>query len=325
MKVLLFSDLHIGLNENREVWKDLPILVFNHIHDVVLKQDIKEIFFLGDFFHSRREINSKSINTGIKGIETLNSLNIPVHLICGNHDSYFKNTLEINSLNIFREFKNIKVYDKEEKLSNDISICPYSCSYTSLDSRFLFGHFDIKDFKLNYISESKGGEDPKNFKEYERVFSGHYHHYQEKDNICFVGSPYPQDFGDIGSTKRGYIILDVESGEYTHYSIKESPKFFKVDYPELDRDIIKGNMIKACFNGNISENEIEKFLESISLLEPLEISTDFSNINIEEVQNDEEININLDEKELIFSYLDKINLPDHINKDFCKKVIQSLI
>lgn len=44
------------------------------------------------------------------------------------------------------------------------------------------------------------------FKNYKRVFSGHYHLTQDKGNISYVGSLFQNDFGDYDDRKRFYII-----------------------------------------------------------------------------------------------------------------------
>jgi metallophosphoesterase superfamily enzyme len=62
----------------------LPYKVITQIHDAAIKENISDIIFLGDFFHNRKEISLKALNTGIQCADLLNKFN--THFIIGNHD-----------------------------------------------------------------------------------------------------------------------------------------------------------------------------------------------------------------------------------------------
>jgi DNA repair exonuclease SbcCD nuclease subunit len=122
-------------------------------------------------------------------------------MICGNHDSYYKNTNEVNSLSIMEKFDNIKIYIEPVIINNRIVLVPWGCDYREYDVPICMGHFDIKDFQLNDNSISKSGEDPKNFKKFDLVLSGHFHKYSEKNNIKYIGNMYGHNFNDINAQR----------------------------------------------------------------------------------------------------------------------------
>lgn len=82
-------------------------------------------------------------------------------MILGNHDLFNKNSVDVNSINIFRDNSNIVVVDKpiELMLNNKKSLLiPWLAelsSYKSEEYDFVFGHFDISSKFLisSYIQE----------------------------------------------------------------------------------------------------------------------------------------------------------------------------
>lgn len=73
------------------------------------------MIFAGDWFHSRSLLDTNTINVSLKLVQAL-AKGRRLYLICGNHDSYFKNTTDVNSINIFRDCPNVKVVDKTEEI-----------------------------------------------------------------------------------------------------------------------------------------------------------------------------------------------------------------
>jgi len=65
----------------------------------------------------------------------------------------------------------------------------------------LFCHADIKDFDYGTGKLSDVGADIQDFALFDRVISGHYHKYQKKGNITFLGSPFADSFNDTNQDK----------------------------------------------------------------------------------------------------------------------------
>jgi DNA repair exonuclease SbcCD nuclease subunit len=56
------------------------------------------------------------------------------------------------------------------------------------------------------------GMDPKLFKRFKAVYTGHYHHKSSKGNIHYMGSPYEMTWADCGDVK-GFHVLDTDTLE----------------------------------------------------------------------------------------------------------------
>lgn len=311
MKHILFTDLHVGLSS--EFWDDLALEAIKFLNDIAQKNKIESVLFLGDFFHNRKELNVKSINIAYKIGEILN--NYQTHLICGNHDSYYKNTNKINSLTIMEKFNNIKVYTEPTIINKRIVLVPWGCDfreYTHIP--ICMGHFDIKDFQLNDTSISKSGEDPKGFKDFELVLSGHFHKYSEKYNIKYIGNMYGHNFNDINA-KRGCWIFDDETLNMEFFEFTKAPKFIKIQNNEFEPDNIENNIIRVYFDNKLSDKEMSDVLVKIESLNPHELSVDYSGVILDSISNqDEEISIKND-MEILKEYVEKIELPKDIEQE----------
>ena len=91
--------------------------------------------------------------------------NITLHMIAGNHDTYYKNTNRINTLKALYEndgYPNLHLYwEKPVELEFDglqVMLCPWICDENqeiSLDmmrntrAKVLMGHFEINGFRWN--------------------------------------------------------------------------------------------------------------------------------------------------------------------------------
>ena len=323
MKHILFTDLHVGLNINNEVWEKLPIDAVDHLTQTARRRNINSILFLGDFYHTRKELSIKTIDSGRQVCELLNDFQ--TYIICGNHDAYFKNSIELTSLQTIDKFNNIKVITEPTIIYDKIGLCPWSCSYSDLKVPILMGHFDIKNFKMNDSSISLSGEEISSFKNYELVLSGHYHCYSKLKNVIYIGNMYGHSFNDVDSS-RGYWIFDDESLDMEFVEFEGAPKFIKIIDMDFDENKIKNNIVKVFLTKEYSEQEILDYLTRLKSLDPLELNVDYSKIEIiEQDNNSNEINLDsLNEKQIFLNYLDKISLPEHLKPDICKKIIDEL-
>ena len=107
-KVAIFTDIHIGIHQNSSFWIDVSIEWINWFKKDLTDKGITDVIFCGDFFHYRDEISLVSLNAANQILDILKDFK--VHMITGNHDCYYKENSEINSLSILKGRKNVFVY-----------------------------------------------------------------------------------------------------------------------------------------------------------------------------------------------------------------------
>ena len=122
MKILLITDQHFGVrNDNpsfidhyRKFYKDV-VLPFVDAHK------IDTVIALGDTFDKRRSINFMSLEAAKEmWFNPLQERNVRMHMLVGNHDIYYKNTLRVNAPGELLEgYDNISVYTEPTTVDFD--------------------------------------------------------------------------------------------------------------------------------------------------------------------------------------------------------------
>lgn len=159
-KVLVTTDWHIGLKQNSKSRLNIVIMVVKEILQHVKKNNIKTLIFAGDLFHERVSVNVNSLNVALKCISTLAKF-CKIYLIVGNHDSHLKNSIDINSLNIFKDTPNVQIIDKPTQVSingNKSILVPWLGDISTQEKEYfdmMFGHFDVSQKYLirSYVEE----------------------------------------------------------------------------------------------------------------------------------------------------------------------------
>lgn len=319
-KYVVLGDTHLGLYNDSEIWHNVVKNLFNEISDFCIRNNIKTIIHGGDFFHNRKNINVKTIQSSIEIIKTLKDLNLII--IIGNHDTYFKNTINPTSLQIFQKYNNVKIIDKPTKF-DDILLVPWMGDHTSIKAKYCFGHFEINGFHMNSNYVCKKGIKYSQFKEFKQVLSSHFHTPSKKGNIQYLGSPFQQTFQDVNS-KRGYYVWD--NGDLKFIEFTNYPKFYKINASEkIKSKIIKNNIIKLEFKKDYGTNKNEQIVNECLQYNPLNLKVDFSEIALNEVEIDEKETLSLmDHNKIINKYINKFDLPDNIKKKTLISIISSL-
>ena len=106
MKHGIFTDLHVGLNINNETWENLPIKAVDFLTTELRRRNINSVLFLGDFYHDKKELSIKAIDSARVICEMLNDFT--TYIICGNHDAYFE-SISATNLGLFRQATNFKL------------------------------------------------------------------------------------------------------------------------------------------------------------------------------------------------------------------------
>jgi DNA repair exonuclease SbcCD nuclease subunit len=107
----------------------------------------------------------------------------------------------------------------------------------SIKSKYVFGHLELPHFKMNGMVEMPdyGTIQVDHFNSIEYVFSGHFHKRQIKDNIYYIGNPFPHNFSDAWDDDRGMMILEWD-GTPKFINYKNGPKYRTIALSQLLSD-----------------------------------------------------------------------------------------
>jgi len=306
-KVCCIADLHIGVHQNSIYWHETALKWAKWLSEELLSKKIKDIFILGDIFHYRDEIAVNTLHTVNEIFKIWNKFNII--LLVGNHDAYYKDRSDVNSISIFDGRKNVKVIVQTTEttlLGKKCAFIPWGESVESLSPQdVIFGHFEIESFKMNsYKLCDKGTKTSELLNKSNLTLTGHFHLRDERDydgkRIVYVGNPFEMDFGDTGSTK-GYYILDFNNLNLSFFENKVSPKHKKILLSELSnlkgnnltsfKGEIENNIIKLFIDKQISPDNVDTLIKKISTYKPFSISIEYTVNNNIVVSDDPNIDM----------------------------------
>ena len=273
-----------------------------------LKQaNIKDIWVLGDVFDTRMSLNTLVVNKTIELFkDILKDFNIKI--IVGNHDMYFTTNTGVNSLKILDLLPNVTVYEKQTVLTIDsktILLQPWITDYSTYilteHYDYAFMHADIIGFDQGGGRLSESGLMAKELlKKVDAVYTGHYHNgihrqFEKGKSVTYLGAPYQLTRIDRGGT-RGYHILDIATGERTMVENKVSMKFTRHIYPDVNLDVIAGNVvdldIPAEYNDQTKKiSVLVTKLERLKPAYPVNINYLPSEDDTEEIIDTENLNI----------------------------------
>ena len=291
-KVACISDIHLGVHQNAQTWHNIA-LDFAKWFDTELKlRGIKDIIIAGDIFHNRHEIGVNTIHCAYEFFDILKGYNIIA--ITGNHDCYYKDKSDINSISILDGYKNVTIF-KELKTCNlngkVFSFCPWGISIDEVPpSDVLIGHFEILNFKMNAHKVCDHGlASDKLLEKAKLIISGHFHcrdhrKYKNSQSILYLGSPHELDFGDREQSK-GFTILDTDDLSLEFIENNITPKHKKIKISDLlDEKIsleniskeLQNNFISLCVDRKVNEQALNLMLTKFSQYKPRHVRTDFN-------------------------------------------------
>lgn len=331
----MFSDIHIGLSQDSPMWHKEVLNIANWIKESFENEGINDIIIPGDVFHNRNEISVNTISIAKDFFEILKGFRI--FISTGNHDCYYKDKSDINSVSIFNGWNNIIVVDKSPAIlkykDKTISLIPWGTSIEDIPkSEICFGHFEINSFYMNTFKLCTHGVESKNIlKKSPFVISGHFHNKEERSykngKILYLGSPYQHNFGDIDQI-RGIYTLNLNDNSTKFIENTFSPKHIKIHLSEIQTDekkldaiksTIKDNIISFIVDSDITSDDLDKITTKIQSLVPKSLRVDFKNVdmdngdlkssesydilNIEETITDYVGNTDMEHKEEVIEYL----------------------
>jgi len=257
LKVAIITDQHFGARNDSIAFLDFFEKFYDNTFFPALDANsINTVLVLGDTFDRRKYVNFYALDRAKKMFfDKLEERGIRVHMLAGNHDTYYKNTNEVNSPDLLLvEYGNIDVISKPETIVVDgTSICmmPWICPENyqeSLDhikntkAEVCMGHFEIAGFAMYRGMESHDGLAKETFEKFDLVFSGHYHHRSSDKHIHYLGNPYEltwQDYND----PRGFHLFDLDTREL-EFICNPYRMFERIEYDDKGKDPIDLDVIE---------------------------------------------------------------------------------
>jgi len=298
-KIGFISDIHYGCKTNSE--KYLAIIdefFYKTLYKVIKEQKITDMRILGDLFDNRNNINVRTLNSVLAMFRWYQKElpQVKWKILVGNHDQYYHNRLDVNSLEALREFVNVTIIDKvtEETIGNKKVITfPWLSPESEAEVKFkqissgeakydlCLGHFEIKGFEMQRGYPADHGVAEGTFKNYKRIFSGHFHirNTSADGRISYLGCPYQLTWGDYGD-KKGIHIYDVDTNETTFIPNEDSPRFIKLSIEDfVNKDIekikqAKGNFVKLVIEKKVQESTLIKLIQKVESLKPIKLEID---------------------------------------------------
>jgi len=288
MKIALIADTHFGArNENSALIRHTTNFFQDTFWPYIDQHDIKKIIHLGDLVDKRKSINFLTLNNLRKSfIQPAFNRTVTTHIIVGNHDMYYKNTNQVNSVNeLYGETPFIFVHDIAETfLFDDLKIClvPWLCPenedetfihLAKTDAQVVMGHLALNGFTMHRGIVCEHGYDREDFKKFDQVFSGHFHHKNGNGHIEYLGSPYQLMWSDY-DTPRGFHIYDTDTREIEFI---ENPVtiFERIIYSD-DEDNLFDNLedkfVKVIVEKKENPYHLEQFIDSIYKDNPYSVS-----------------------------------------------------
>lgn len=293
MKIPIITDTHFGARSDSLAFNEYFHKFFDKVFiPYIKKEELNLVVHLGDVFDRRKYVNFHILSEAKKLFWRLKNLGVDMDIIVGNHDTYWKNTNDVNSPDLLLGDVYTKIYNKAtEVMLGDLKVLyiPWITdenlnetleAIEKTDARVCMGHLELKDFQVMPGVYHDTGISPKVFEKFELVLSGHFHTRQSKDNIHFLGCPYQINFSDMNETK-GFHVLDTETLELTFI---ENPyeMFHKITYDDKDRSFnqavgevdfsqYENGHIKVVVVNKTNSHWFERFMERLNAVNPLDV------------------------------------------------------
>lgn len=361
-KYALVTDSHAGARGDSLVFNEFFFKFWEGTFFPYLeKHGIKNVIHLGDLVDRRKFINFAVSDSWHKRFfKVFEDKGISLKVIIGNHDTYYKNTNDVNCMNqIFWGYKNVEVFSEatdvflsEENPERPYAFIPWINSgnfHKTMDyikgtgATTAFGHLEISGFEMDAGNVCDAGFNRKIFDDFKTVFTGHFHHKSTDGHIYYLGNTYQITWADFGE-KRGFHVYDTES-DILDFVPNPNVMFHKLVYDDSDpedmrnqlasngalqvlHDNIKGTYVKVVIVNKNDPHLYDMYMDTIQRMEPFEITTaeDFT-VPIEDGEELDDLE-GTDTVSVLNKYIDSLEansaLPQSITGTRTKNVLREL-
>ena len=346
MKIAVLNDTHCGIRNSSQIFLDNAEKFYSEVFFPKCEEEgVTQILHLGDYYDHRKYVNFKALNHNRKiFLNELRSRGMSMDIIPGNHDTFYKNTNDLNSLkellghymnevNIVME-PTVMKYD-----SLNIGLLPWICpdNYDkSMDfiknckADWLGAHLELGGFEMMKGIKSKpGGMDKAIFKRFELVLTGHFHTASRQDNIWYLGSQM-EFFWSDAHDRKFFHIIDTETREIQ--AIQNNHTLFqKIVYNDTEMDYntyntanLDGKFVKVVVVNKTDSFSFDRFIDRVQNqnIHELKIAENFNEFIGEKIDDGSIQEVN-DTPKLMDDYIDAVDTD--LDKELIKMKMRDLM
>lgn len=341
MKIPILCDTHFGFKNDSPLFREYFNSFFHNIFFPYIDQhNLKTIVHLGDLMDRRKYANIETLKYVRENfVQPLAQRGVTLHVMLGNHDVYYKNTNNVNSVReLYGDDSNIKIYQTfEDATIGDMQfgIIPWICAdnqdafmqwIKSSTSSVALGHLELQGYEVLRGIRSEEGYSSKLFEKFELVFSGHFHQKNDDGHVYYLGTHYDMTFADVDERK-GFHVFDTSdrSLEFVHNPNK---LFHKIVYDDTDDIKIPDfAQYKNCYVKLIVKNKrlpktFDKYIGMLYDANPHEVNI-IEEYQLTDTTNDE-VDITQDTLSIIYNDIDDNKSYEKTQANTLKKIMTDL-
>ena len=344
MKLAILNDTHCGVRNSSEIFlKNAEDFYSKVFFPYCQEHEIEQIVHLGDYYDHRKFVNFKALNHNRKHfLDQMRKFEMKMDIIPGNHDTYYKNTNDLNSLKELLGYYMNEVHIIMEPTvmeygSLKMAMLPWinqenyesSMSFVrECKADWLGGHLELNGFEMMRGVKQTHGMDSKLFNKFELVLSGHYHVSSRRDNIWYLGSQMEFFWSDAHDPK-AFHVIDTETRKIE--KVKNPYTLFhkivyndeEIDYNNTELPNLENKFVKVVVVNKKDQFVFDRFIDRIQNQDiyELKIAENFSEFIGENVE-DEEVNFD-DTTTIVDSYIEAVDTD--LDKDKIKVQVRELM
>jgi len=346
MKIAILTDTHWGARaESPDLLAHMLLFYREQFFPYLDLHRIKTVFHLGDIVDRRKFIQFSIAHYMRQNFFVpCEERGLDLHILIGNHDSYFKNCHDIHAMqelygalgdsNAWRP----TIYSKPEII--EMGTCkmlmlPWindgnaEVSFTALrewQADVVFGHLEIKGFEMYRGMPAHEGFDAELFSRFNQVYSGHFHRKSQRGNISYLGAPYEMTWSDFDDP-RGFHVFDTETGKMKYV---QNPRrlFHKLWYddtlekPPIDATIYKGCFLKVVVTAKNDPVKFDQYMANLYAAGPADVRVVDDHYNSQQLTDEELIDQAEDTMAILGKYV--ASLEGTVDKVALTKLFQAL-
>ena len=344
MRFCILNDTHAGIRNSSDIFLDNADKFYSEVFfPYMLENGITHIVHLGDYYDNRKFINFRALHANRKMfLSKLRDYGMTMDIICGNHDTYYKNTNDLNSLKelLGHYIQEVNIIHRPTVMDYDgldFALVPWIAADNEKETveflktttaQYIGGHFELNGFEVQKGVEMQHGMSTDILDRFQLVMSGHYHTKSSKNNIVYLGSQMEFFWNDAHDPKF-FHVFDTDTRQLT--AIRNPHTLFERiyyddtqnDYFTMDLKHLDNKFVKVVVLNKSDIFTFDRFIDRVQSqkIHELKIAESFSEFVGDNV-NDSDVSLE-DTTTLLNSYVDAVDTD--LDKDRIKVQMNELM